>query len=42
MTFKIAQTQWKNFFNKTYLMKGLALLFKVCVCVCVIFTMFTV
>ena len=26
---KIAQTQWEDFFNKTFLMKGLALLFKV-------------
>ena len=35
---KIAQTQWEDFFNETFLMKGLALLFKVYV----IFTMFTV
>ena len=35
---QIAQTQWEDFFNETFLMKGLALLFKVFV----IFTMFTV
>ena len=35
---KYAQTQWEDFFNETFLMKGLALLFNVFV----IFTMFTV
>ena len=33
---KIAQTQWKYFFNDTFLMKGLALLFKVFV-ICTMF-----
>ena len=32
------QTQWEDFFNETFLMEGLALLFEVFV----IFTMFTV
>ena len=34
----IAQTQWEDLFNETFLMKGLALLFEVFV----IFTLFTV
>ena len=34
----ISQTQWEDFFNETFLIKGLTLLFKVFV----IFTMFTV